>query len=135
MTLPTATVTAKVLSPTGSPIVGAVLIAELTVDDVYKGIIVPRVVRAYSNMSGSISVKLFPNKLGVNGSLYNIHIQHRSFGAVRYDGMAIPNVTTVALEQLLGGTAPDAGEIEIVLGGLTVSGGQMVIGSGFLLIG
>ncbi len=106
MTLPTAQITARVLSPTGSPIVGAVMIAELTVDDVYQGTIVPKVVRAYSNTSGDLSINLFPNALGINASAYNIRIQHRSFGTVDYDSIVVPNVPLVSLESLLGGVAP-----------------------------
>ncbi len=135
MTLPTAQITARVLSPTGSPIVGAVMIAELTIDDVYQGLIVPKVVRAYSNTSGDLSINLFPNELGVNGSLYNIRVQHRSFGSISYDSIAVPNVSKVAFETLLGGVAPPAEAGGIVLGGLTVGGGQLVFSGGTLVIG
>lgn len=56
----------------GNLIAGAVLTAKLNQTEIYNGFVVPELVRAVADANGVAVLNLWPNALGVNGSMYRI---------------------------------------------------------------
>lgn len=71
MALPTVSVSAQLVDNGGNPIVGATVTAMLTVTDYYmKEIVSPAPISAVSDAGGNITLNLWPNVLGTQGSQY-----------------------------------------------------------------
>lgn len=70
--IPVATVTCRAVDQQGFPIAGARFIARLNVTEIYQGFVVPETVEAIADDNGVALLKLFPNVLGKNGSLYTV---------------------------------------------------------------
>lgn len=72
--LPLVNVTAQVNDQQGRPCAGAVVKMRLCSPDKYQGLIVPREVVASTDAAGRCVLRVFPNALGYEGSLYDVHI-------------------------------------------------------------
>jgi hypothetical protein len=75
MTIPTSAVTATVFGPDGVPVVGAIVTATLSKQEIYQGVVVPRQVDAVTGQDGTCVLSLWPNGLGsLGGSFYVVRI-------------------------------------------------------------
>ena len=72
MTVPTVAVTCKASRQDGSSIAGAKFTARLNQTEIYNGFVVPATVTATADVNGLAVLNLWPNALGVVGSLYKI---------------------------------------------------------------
>ena len=72
MTTTTVAVTCQANDQNGNPVAGAVLTAKLNQTEIYNGFVVPEKVEAIADTNGVAVLNLWPNELGVNGSMYTI---------------------------------------------------------------
>ena len=72
MSIPTVPVTCKAANSEGQGIAGAIFRAQLDKTEKYQGYVVPDVVEAVADENGVAILNLWPNALGVSGSLYRI---------------------------------------------------------------
>ena len=72
MTTPTVAVTCTANDQNGNPVAGAVLTAKLNQTEIYNGLIVPEIVTGTADATGVVVLNLWPNELGVNGSMYQV---------------------------------------------------------------
>ena len=79
--LPLVDVSAQVNDQQGRPCAGAVVKMRLYSPDKYQGLIVPREVIASTDANGHCVLRVFPNALGYEGSVYDVHISFPGAGA------------------------------------------------------
>ena len=79
--LPLVDVSAQVNDQQGRPCAGAVVKMRLCSPDKYQGLIVPREVIASTDANGHCVLRVFPNALGYEGSVYDVHISFPGAGA------------------------------------------------------
>jgi len=72
MTTPTVAVTCTANDQSGNPVAGARFKAKLNQTEIYGGFVVPELVEAIADASGVAVLNLWPNALGVAGSLYTV---------------------------------------------------------------
>ena len=72
MSVPTVPVTCIASDNGGNPVVGAIFRAELDKTETYQGYVVPETVEAIAGADGIAILNLWPNTLGVSGSLYRV---------------------------------------------------------------
>lgn len=92
MTAPTIAVTCIANDQNGNPVAGAVFTARLDSTEVYQGFVVPERVQAVANASGIAVLNLWPNALGVAGSLYRVTAVNPDTGRKFLDTtISVPN--------------------------------------------
>ena len=90
--LPTVPVTSTANDQNGNPVAGAVFTARLNSTEIYQGFVVPERVQAVANSSGIAVLNLWPNALGVAGSLYRITAVNPDTGRKFLDTtVSVPN--------------------------------------------
>lgn len=104
MAIPYTTVVATLVDPSGDPLEGVTITAELTSAVVYENIIVPLKESAITNESGSVSFQLTPNNLNNTSNTYTFTIQVPGVlpPLIYYDVVVPQSATPVTLQQLLG---------------------------------
>lgn len=90
--LPLVDVTARIHDQQGRPCAGAVVRMRLCSPDKYQGLVVPREVSGTTDADGCCVLRVFPNALGYEGSVYDVHISFPASGAggLRRSGRAGP---------------------------------------------
>lgn len=78
--LPLVNVTALVNDQQGRPCAGAVVKMRLCSPDKYQGLVVPREVTGVTDAAGRCVLRVFPNALGYEGSVYDVHISFPGSG-------------------------------------------------------
>lgn len=92
MTAPTIAVTCVANDQNGNPVAGAVFTARLDSTEVYQGFVVPERVQVVANASGIAVLNLWPNALGVAGSLYRVTAVNPDTGRKFLDTtISVPN--------------------------------------------
>lgn len=92
MTAPTIAVTCAANDQNGNPVAGAVFTARLDSTEVYQGFVVPERVQAVANATGIAVLNLWPNALGVAGSLYRVTAVNPDTGRKFLDTtISVPN--------------------------------------------
>lgn len=104
MTLPTVQVQVQVLTPAGSPVVGARVTANLNRADrdlaaVPPSWVFPSVVTGTTDESGAVTLAVWPNARGADGSAYRWTVRDTE-GAVLLDALASVPATNCALADL-----------------------------------
>ena len=79
--LPLVNVTAQINDQLGHPCAGAVIKMRLCSPDKYQGLVVPREVAGVTDATGRCVLRVFPNALGYEGSVYDVHISFPGSGA------------------------------------------------------
>ena len=79
--LPLVNVTAQINDQLGHPCAGAVIKMRLCSPDKYQGLVVPREVAGVTDATGRCVLRVFPNALGYEGSVYDMHISFPGSGA------------------------------------------------------
>lgn len=92
MSLPTVAVTCSASDQAGNPVAGAVYTARLDQTEIYNGLVAPETTTATANAQGVAVLDLWPNALGVNGSIYRVIGRHPVTGRKFFDAnVAVPN--------------------------------------------
>jgi hypothetical protein len=92
MSAPTVNVTLTAADQNGNPVSGARVTAQLDQTEIYNGFIVPERVEGVSDANGVCVLALWPNELGVAGSVYRIQSWNPDTGKKFLDGTAsVPN--------------------------------------------
>ena len=79
--LPLVNVTAQINDQQGHACAGAVVRMRLCSPDKYQGLVVPREVTGTTDKTGRCVLRVFPNALGYEGSVYDVHISFPASGA------------------------------------------------------
>lgn len=79
--LPLVDVTARIHDQQARPCAGAVIRMRLCSPDKYQGLVVPREVSGTTDADGCCVLRVFPNALGYEGSVYDVHISFPASGA------------------------------------------------------
>lgn len=88
----TVPVTCSVFDQGGSPVAGARITAKLDQTEVYLGHVVPELITVTASAAGVAVLNLWPNALGVNGSLYRITAVNPDTGKKFLDTtVSVPN--------------------------------------------
>lgn len=107
MTTPTIAVTCVANDQNGNPVAGAVFTARLDSTEVYQGFVVPERVQVVANASGIAVLNLWPNALGVAGSLYRVTAVNPDTGRKFLDTtISVPNSPCNLHEILVQGPYP-----------------------------
>lgn len=107
MTTPTIAVTCTANDQNGNPVAGAVFTARLDSTEVYQGFVVPERVQAVANASGIAVLNLWPNALGVAGSLYRVTAVNPDTGRKFLDTtVSVPNAPCNLHQILVQGPYP-----------------------------
>jgi len=92
MSVVTVAVTCTAFDQQGNPVAGAVLTAKLNQTEIYNGLIVPELYQATADVNGVAVLNLWPNALGVNGSMYQIKATNPDTGKKFLDvTVSVPN--------------------------------------------
>lgn len=104
MAIPYTTVVATLVDPSGDPLEGVTITAELTSAVVYENIIVPLREQTVTNESGSATFQLTPNALNGTTNTYTFTIQVPGVipPLIYYDVVVPQSAAPVTLQQLLG---------------------------------
>lgn len=106
MTIPTVQVAVSLVDPGGKPISGAQVTALLSAPIVYEGVVVPSRDAAVTDDLGQCTLTLVPTEIVSEDVTYQIVIwaPYETQAAI-FDGVSVPNVASITLVELLGGTA------------------------------
>ncbi len=92
MSAPTVAVTCTAFDQNGNPVAGAAYRAKLNQTEIYNGFVVPEVVDGEADANGACVLQLWPNALGVAGSLYAITAVNPDTGKKFLNAtVAVPN--------------------------------------------
>lgn len=93
MSVPTVAVICTASDQNGPPVAGAVYTAKLNSTEIYLGFVVPEMVKGTADVNGVCVLQLWPNALGVAGSLYDITATNPDTGKKFLKAtVAVPNV-------------------------------------------
>ena len=99
--IPVVNVTFTAFDQSGAPVVGGRITARLDKTETYNGFVVPEEVSATTDASGVAVLQLWPNALGVAGSLYRVRAWNPDTGRKFLDTtISVPN-SNCALEQII----------------------------------
>ena len=99
--IPVVNVTFTAFDQSGAPVVGGRITARLDKTETYNGFVVPEEVSATTDASGVAVLQLWPNALGVAGSLYRVRAWNPDTGRKFLDAtISVPN-SNCALEQII----------------------------------
>ena len=99
--IPIVNVTFTAFDQSGAPVVGGRVTARLDKTETYNGFVVPEEVSATTDASGVAVLQLWPNALGVAGSLYRVRAWNPDTGRKFLDTtISVPN-SNCALEQII----------------------------------
>jgi len=102
MSVPTVAVICTANDQNGNPVSGASYKAKLDQTEIYNGFVVPEVISAVADSLGVAVLHLWPNELGVAGSLYTITATNPETGKKFLNTtVSVPNSATCRLEQII----------------------------------
>lgn len=99
MSLPTCAVTCTMHGQDGAPEPGATFEFRLSRYEVYGGFVVPEVLRATADASGTCVVNLWPNQLGATESVYDV-VMRSSAGRTQRVQAVVPHELTASLHDI-----------------------------------
>lgn len=101
MSVPTVAVTCIAYDQGGQAVAGALYTARLNATEIFGGFIVPEIVRGVADANGVCVLRLWPNALGVAGSLYDITATNPDTGKkFLRTTIAVPNAPS-SMHQIL----------------------------------
>lgn len=107
MTIPLVQVAVTLVDPGGNPIAGAQVTATLSAPIVYQGVVAPVMESAATDVNGQCTLNLVPSAIGVSPQTYSFVIwPPYAPEPTIFDGITVPNVASITLQELLGGTGP-----------------------------
>lgn len=104
MAIPYTQVVTSLSDPSGDPVVGATITAELSSYVVYENVIVPSQESVTTDDTGSATLALVPNNLGGTNNTYTFTINHESLPRplIYYEVVVPESASPVTLASLLG---------------------------------
>lgn len=112
MSIPIVQVTATLYELHGVPMVGARLTARLTAPIIFEGVVVPQLEGATTDLDGRCVLNLVPTSLGQAATTYSFEVWPAyAPEPTVFEGIAVPNVAAITLEELLGGVPAGGGTL------------------------
>lgn len=107
MTIPVCQVSVTLLDIDGStPIVGAYVSATPSGPIAYQGVVLPLTDSQVTNSTGQCTLSLVPSATGPSPVTYTFCVwPSNAAQGIYFRGITVPNVSSITLEELLGGTA------------------------------
>ena len=101
MSMPICNVTVTILSASGQPVVGAAVVATLSAQEVYQGLIVPARITGVTGAGGSVVLPLWPNAAGSLGTHYRLRATLDGTLVMPSCRIYVPNVASGNAQDML----------------------------------